>query len=96
VGVVVGARWGEWEQGLLQVRSASARRGYRDCLDAYILPIIGATQLRELDTIRLNLLYVHLLEQGRRRVDRNAMMFAFYQAEVASGRQPTAGWRSRW
>jgi integrase len=71
-----------WLHGLLQVRSASAWRGYRDCLDAYILPIIGATQLRELDTIRLNLLYVHLLEQGRRRVDRNAMMFAFYQADA--------------
>jgi integrase len=69
---------------------ASAWRGYRDYLDAYILPIIGGTQLRELDTVRLNLLYLHLLERGRRREDRNSLMFAYFQAEVLAEREPTA------
>jgi hypothetical protein len=62
-----------------------AWRGYRDYLDAYVLPVVGSTPLRELDTVRLNLLDVHLLEQGRMRVDRNALMFAYYRAEVAAG-----------
>lgn len=68
----------------------SAWRGYRDYLDAYVLPIIGTTQLQELDTIRLNLLYVRLLEQGRTETDRDGMMYAFYRAETDAGRQPTA------
>lgn len=80
----------EWITSRKVDMKASAWRGYRDYLDAYVLPIIGATPLRELDTVRLNLLYVHLLEQGRRRVDRNALMYAYYRAEVAVGRAPTA------
>jgi len=68
----------------------SAWRGYRDYLDAYVLSIVGATPLRELDTIRLNLLYVHLLQQGRRQADRDGLMFAYYRAELAAGREPTA------
>jgi hypothetical protein len=67
-----------------------AWRGYRNYLDAYVLPVVGSTPLRELDTVRLNLLDVHLLEQGRMRVDRNALMFAYYRAEVGAGRTPTA------
>ena len=51
----------------------SAWQGYRDYLDAYVLPIIGATLLQDLDTVRLNLLYVHLVEQGRRKQVRNAL-----------------------
>jgi integrase len=68
----------------------SAWQGYRDYLDAYVLPIIGATPLQDLDTVRLNLLYVHLVEQGRRKQDRNGQMFAFYSAEIAAGREVTA------
>ena len=68
----------------------SAWQGYRDYLDAYVLPIIGATLLHELDTVRLNLLYVHLVEQGRRKQDRNGQMFAVYAAETAASREVTA------
>ncbi|MDT7699622.1 MAG: hypothetical protein QOJ30_1947 [Pseudonocardiales bacterium] len=68
----------------------SAWRGYRDYLDAYVLPIVGTTPLQDLDTVRLNLLYVHLLEQGRRKADRDGQMHAYYLAELAAGRVPTA------
>jgi integrase len=68
----------------------SAWRGYRDYLDAYVLPIVGTTPLQDLDTVRLNLLYVHLLEQGRRKADRDGQMHAYYLAELAAGREPTA------
>jgi integrase len=69
---------------------ASAWRGYRDYLDAYVLPIIGATPLLDLDAVRLNLFYVHLLEQGRRKADRDGKMHAYYLAQLAAGRVPTA------
>jgi integrase len=68
----------------------SAWRGYRDYLDAYVLPSVGTTPLQDLDTVRLNLLYVHLLEQGRRKADRDGKMHAYYLAELAAGREPTA------
>ncbi|WP_200902537.1 Arm DNA-binding domain-containing protein, partial [Protofrankia coriariae] len=38
---------------------------YRLCKDAYVIPVIGATLLQELTPVRLNLLYGHLLTQGR-------------------------------
>lgn len=68
----------------------SAWQGYRDYVNAYVLPVIGSTQLQDLDTVRLNLFYVHLIEQGRRKRDRNGEMYAFYLAEIAAARQPTA------
>ncbi|WP_433292786.1 hypothetical protein ACQPZQ_05855 [Pseudonocardia sp. CA-142604] len=67
-----------------------AWRDYRDHLDADALPVVSATPLRELDTIRLNLLCVHLLQQGRRHADRDGLMFAYCRAELAAGREPTA------
>lgn len=68
----------------------SAWQGYRDYLDAYVLPIIGTTALRDLDTVRINLLYAHLLERGRSKADRNAVMYDRWQVGRAAGREPTA------
>jgi integrase len=65
-------------------------QGYRDYLDSYVLPIIGPSQLKDLDTRRLNLLYVHLLERGRTKPDHNRMMYEFWLAERQAGREPTA------
>ncbi|WP_041258747.1 hypothetical protein [Pseudofrankia inefficax] len=38
---------------------------YRLCKDAYVVPVIGETALQDLTPVRLNLLYGHLLKQGR-------------------------------
>ncbi len=38
---------------------------YRDYRDAYVTPIVGKTALQDLTAVRLNLLYNHLLKQGR-------------------------------
>ena len=38
---------------------------YRNYLDAYVIPVIGKTALQDLNALRLNLLYAHLLEAGR-------------------------------
>jgi integrase len=43
----------------------STLASYRDYRDAYVNPIIGKTVLQDLTAVRLNLLYNHLLEQGR-------------------------------
>jgi integrase len=65
-------------------------QGYRDYLDAYVLPIIGSSALQDLDTVRLNLLYAHLIERGRTKPDRNRLMIDFWMAERREGREPTA------
>jgi integrase len=38
---------------------------YRDYRDAYVTPIIGGTALQDLTPVRINLLYSHLLAEGR-------------------------------
>jgi predicted transcriptional regulator len=38
---------------------------YRDYRDAYVNPVIGGTTLQDLTPVRINLLYSHLLTQGR-------------------------------
>jgi integrase len=43
----------------------STLSNYRDYRDAYVNPIIGKTPLQDVTPVRLNLLYTHLLTQGR-------------------------------
>ncbi len=43
----------------------------RDYRDAYVSPVIGETALQDLTPVRLNLLYSHLLTQGRVRKSAN-------------------------
>lgn len=86
---MVGAFLEDWIASRKLDLKPSAWHGYRAYLDAYVLPIVGETPLLDLDTVRLNLLYVHLIERGRRKADRNGLMFAFYGAELAAGREPT-------
>jgi integrase len=38
---------------------------YRDYRDSYVTPVIGSTALRDLTPVRINLLYSHLLKEGR-------------------------------
>lgn len=38
---------------------------YRDYMDAYVIPVIGSSRLQDLTSVRLNLLYGHLLANGR-------------------------------
>jgi integrase len=54
-------------------------------MDTYVEPILGDTKLSELTAQRLNLLYLHLLENGRCKTDRNAIMYVYWKSAVASG-----------
>jgi len=80
----------EWLMSRRLDLKPSAWQSYRDYLDSYVLPVVGDSRLRELDPMRLNLLYAHLLERGRRKTDRNSLMYGLWQSETAAGRQPTA------
>jgi integrase len=55
----------EWHQAIRSTVRPTTWENYRSYLNAYVIPIIGKTPLRELDALRLNLLYSHLLEKGR-------------------------------
>ncbi|MCW2853554.1 MAG: integrase family protein [Nocardioides sp.] len=55
----------EWHAAVQPGLRPSTWTNYRDYLDAYVIPIIGDTVLQDLTPVRLNLLYGHLLEEGR-------------------------------
>jgi hypothetical protein len=63
----------------------STWQSYRDYVKSYVEPILGDTKLSELTAQRLNLLYLHLLENGRCKTDRNAIMYVYWKSAVASG-----------
>ncbi|WP_081682775.1 site-specific integrase [Marmoricola sp. URHB0036] len=55
----------EWHQGIRSVLRPSTWVNYRDYMNAYVIPIIGDSRLRDLTPMRINLLYSHLLKDGR-------------------------------
>jgi integrase len=55
----------EWHSAVRSALHPSTWVNYRNYLDADVIPVIGATPLQDLDAVRLNLLYGHLLEHGR-------------------------------
>ncbi|MFL6023914.1 MAG: tyrosine-type recombinase/integrase [Marmoricola sp.] len=55
----------DWHAAVQSALRPSTWVNYRNYLDAYVIPIIGQTPLQELDAMRLNLLYSHLLTMGR-------------------------------
>lgn len=67
------------------------RRRYRHYLDSYVLPIIGPTKLQDLDVWWLNLLYLHLFDTRRRKLDRNSVMYDYWRH--ARGRDKDASAR---
>ena len=55
----------EWLTGVEGKIRRTTWSSYRDYRDAYVNPIIGSTALQDLTPVRLNLLYAHLVKQGR-------------------------------
>jgi integrase len=64
-GRTVGEFLDEWHAAIRPAIRATTWVNYRDYLDAYVIPQIGDTKLRDLSPVRLNLLYGHLLRAGR-------------------------------
>lgn len=61
----VGEFLDEWHPTVRSSVRPTTWVNYRNYLDAYVLPVIGASRLQDLTAVRLNLLYGHLLESGR-------------------------------
>jgi len=81
----------EWLSARQLGLKPSTWQSYRDYAQFYVEPILGDTKLSELTAQRLNLLYLHLLENGRCQADRNALMYGYWKSAVASGGdEPTA------
>lgn len=59
----------EWHAAIKPTVRATTWASYGNYINLYVLPIIGATKLQDLTPLRLNLMYGHLLEQGKRRGD---------------------------
>jgi integrase len=55
----------EWHASVQHSLRPTTWASYRHYLTGYVYPIIGDTALQDLSAVRLNLLYSHLLEQGR-------------------------------
>jgi integrase len=55
----------EWHAAVESGLRATTWVNYRDYMDAYVIPVIGDSRLQDLTPARLNLLYAHLLKQGR-------------------------------
>ncbi len=61
----VGQFLDEWCEAVAASVRPKTLAKYRLCKDAYVVPVIGTTLLQDLTPVRLNLLYGHLLKQGR-------------------------------
>lgn len=68
----------EWLDAVGDSLKPSTRQNYADYIRAYVDPIIGDRRLQDVTVPVLNLLYRHLLTEGRVKVDRNSAMYAYW------------------
>jgi integrase len=59
----------EWHAAIKVTVRPTTWVNYRNYMYFYVIPHIGSTRLQDLAPVRLNLLYSHLLDDGRRRGD---------------------------
>ena len=75
----------EWLPARKTNLKPSTWQSYRHYAQSYVEPNIGDTKLSDLNAQRLNLLYVHLLENGRCKKDKNALMYGYWTSRVEAG-----------
>jgi integrase len=81
----------EWLDAVSDSLKPSTRQNYADYIRAYVEPLIGDRRLQDITVPVLNLLYRRLLTEGRVKVDRNAVMYAYWSEhrEKRGGQGPT-------
>jgi integrase len=81
----------EWLDAVGDSIKPSTRQNYEDYIRAYVNPLIGDRRMQDITVPVLNLLYRHLLTEGRTKTDKNMTMYAYWQANQAryEGRGPT-------
>ncbi|MGH3854103.1 MAG: tyrosine-type recombinase/integrase [Pseudonocardiaceae bacterium] len=73
----------EWINAIEDSLKPSTRQNYADYISAYIEPTIGGRRLQDITVPALNMLYRHLLTAGRRKVDKNIVMYDYWKARKA-------------
>ncbi|MGH3857091.1 MAG: tyrosine-type recombinase/integrase [Pseudonocardiaceae bacterium] len=68
----------EWLDAITDALKPSTRQNYADYISAYIEPTIGDRRLQDITVPVLNTLYRHLLTAGRRKVDKNVLMYSYW------------------
>jgi integrase len=73
----------EWLDAIADALKPSTRQNYVDYISAYIRPTIGDRRLQDITVPVLNMLYRHLLTAGRRKIDKNVVMYEYWKARQA-------------
>jgi integrase len=68
----------QWLEAAAPNLKPSTEQNYRDNIDSYIVPVLGDKWLGKLTIPTINAFYKHLSEKGRRKVDVNAQMYAYW------------------
>ncbi len=68
----------EWLDAVSDSLKPSTRQNYADYIRAYVEPLIGDRRLQDITVPVLNMLYRRLLTEGRVKIDRNAVMYAYW------------------
>jgi integrase len=70
----------EWLDAIESSLKPSTRQNYADYISAYVEPVIGGRRLQDITVPVLNTLYRHLLTAGRRKADKNTLMYNYWNA----------------
>ena len=70
----------EWLDAIADSLKPSTRQNYADYISAYVEPTIGARRLQDVTVPVLNMLYRNLLTTGRRKTDKNTIMYDYWAA----------------
>jgi integrase len=79
----------EWLAAIKISVKPTTYNNYRAYAEYYVIPIIGDRRLQDLTTETINLLYAHLLENGRRQGNSNQLMYEEWKRSVARGAEAT-------
>lgn len=72
------------------VGSATTANNYETLARAYVIPVIGAKRLQDVDVVTLVALYDYLLNNGRRKRDTNSEMFTVWREVTSRGEEISA------
>jgi integrase len=73
----------EWLDAITDALKPSTRQNYADYITAYVRPTIGDRRIQDITVPVLNIMYRHLLTAGRRKVDKNVVMYDYWKARQA-------------
>jgi integrase len=70
----------EWLTRIRHSVKPSMWQNWRNYADYYVIPLIGKRKAQDIDGAILDALYARLLVDGRRKADKNSLMYQYWQA----------------